>query len=107
MMEEQCKDSADRHNCSMALPVLLLVISFLITVGFQTYALVKDRGAVNLVLANQRPVIEQAQKMRTQLDSIARRTALLAEQGNPNARALVEELKKAGITINTNVPQTK
>ena len=38
--------------------------------------------------------------MRTQLDSIASRTAQLAEKGNQNAQKLVDQLKKAGVTIN-------
>ncbi len=35
------------------------------------------------------------------LDAIAAQTQRLAEQGNPNAMALVDELRKRGVTINT------
>ena len=48
--------------------------------------------------------MQQAAKMRAQLDGIARSTAELAAKGNVNAGTIVQELAKRGITINLNAP---
>ncbi len=48
----------------------------------------------------QSAVVEQSQKLRTQLESIAGATAKLAEQGNPNAIVIRDQLKAQGISIN-------
>jgi hypothetical protein len=42
--------------------------------------------------------------MRLQLDGIARRTYELAQQGNPGASAIVEQLARRGIRIQPGTP---
>ena len=86
------------------LPLLLLTIALLLWVGFQTTQLWRERSNLQTVRANQEAPIEQSTKLRSQLDSIARRTAELAGQGNTGARTIVEELRKRGITINPSAP---
>ena len=44
--------------------------------------------------------METAQRLRRSLDLLAADTQRLADGGNGNAKVLVEELKKRGITIN-------
>jgi len=44
--------------------------------------------------------VEQAQKVRQTLDRLASETQRLADGGNANARLVVEELRKRGVTIN-------
>ena len=46
--------------------------------------------------------MQNAAKMRAQLDALAAETQRLADQGNPNSKILVDELRKRGITINPN-----
>jgi hypothetical protein len=46
--------------------------------------------------------VETATKLRGSLDAVATRTARLAGEGNANARVIVEELRKRGVTINPN-----
>jgi len=87
--------------------VFLIVLSLFLMTGFQSYVMLKERISTRDEFARQAPVIEQAKKMRAQLDSIAKRTAQLAEGGNIHARSIVEQLKKEGITINPNAPADK
>ena len=49
---------------------------------------------------------EESKKLRDSLDAIARGTAQLSDAGNPNARLVIEELKKRGVTVNPNPPAT-
>jgi hypothetical protein len=86
------------------IPVLLIAISLLSWTAFQTFQLVKERTYVKAVLANQSQTVNQAEKLRAQLDSIAKGTLQLANLGNPSAKLIVEELRKRGVTINPNNP---
>lgn len=84
--------------------VTFLTIALLTWVGFQTFQIVRERVALQRLKTGQEASLRQAGKVRAQLDSIARRTLELAQQGNPGAAAIVEELAKRGVTINPNAP---
>jgi len=79
--------------------VVLLTAALLLWTGFQTFQLIRERGTLQSIRAAQEPTIQQAVKLRGQLDSIAKRTLELAQQGNAGAATIVEELAKRGITI--------
>ena len=84
------------------LPLLLLVIAAVAWPAFQCYQLVNERQGLAAVQANQTRQFEDAGKLRTSLDSLARETALLADKGNPGAKLIVAELARRGVTINPN-----
>ncbi len=83
-------------------PLLLVVVAVALWFGFQAVQLFKERAALNDTLAAQEKTIQEAKKLRNSLDAVARETALLADKGNQNAKIIVDELKKRGITINPN-----
>jgi hypothetical protein len=83
----------------MFLPLLLLV-AWLLWSGFQTLQLLRERTNLSTLYANQEPTIQTAQQMRQQLDAIAAGTRRLADAGNPQARAVVQELARRGVQIN-------
>ena len=85
---------------SYFIPLLLIAIALVIWTGFQTTQLLRERKYLKTVLTDQSPTVEQSQKLRGQLDSIAKGTLQLANQGNSNAKIIVEELRKRGVTIN-------
>lgn len=68
--------------------------------GFQTVQLYKERQSRKTTHNNQEQIIANAGKMRSQLDAIAVGTQQLADQGNANAQAIVQQLVKSGISIN-------
>ncbi len=84
---------------SIFLPVLLIAIAFLFWTGFQTMQFVWEGSAMSTVYQNQEPLVQSATKVRKSLDTLAKETQKLADQGNPNAKLLVDELKKRGVNI--------
>jgi hypothetical protein len=98
-------DSARREfGYSPFLPLLLLVIAAVAWPAFQCYQLVNEKQGLATVHGNQTRQFEDAGKLRTALDSLARETAILADKGNPGAKLIIGELAKRGVTINPNAP---
>lgn len=83
-------------------PALLAILAFLAWTGFQTVQLVFELRALTVNQEQQEPLMQNSAKLRQSLDAIAAQTQRLAEQGNPNAKVLVDELRKRGVTINPN-----
>ncbi len=81
-------------------PLLLLAAASLAWMGFQSWLLLTDLQALQAAHASQQQTVDNAAKLRASLDTLAADTQGLAEAGNGNARLLVEELKKRGVTIN-------
>jgi hypothetical protein len=88
----------------LAMPLCLVVLAFVVWTGFQTTQLLRERGTLQAIRASQEAPVQEAAKLRAQLDSIARGTQELANQGNQNAKTIVAELQKRGITINIPAP---
>lgn len=84
-------------------PFILLAIALLLGLVSHGLEIYWQRDALLTLRQNQEPQIQAASKVRTQLDSIARETAVLAGRGNANARLVIDELDKRGISINPNV----
>ena len=84
------------------LAVTLVTVAMVAWFAFQTYQLVRERSALESVKAAQEPTIAQAQKLRAQLDTISQKTLELAQQGNPGAALIVEQLARRGVTIKPN-----
>ena len=95
---------------SAFVPLLLGGLALLGWLGFQTWQLYSERQALQTAYASQQQTVDGAAKLRASLDTLAADTQRLADSGNSNARALVDELKKRGVTINTaptnNAPAT-
>jgi len=81
-------------------PMALIVIAILAWTGFQCIELFRERDALDAARSNQESQVQQSQKLRAALDSLAGKMARLAEGGNPNAKLVVDELRKRGVTIN-------
>lgn len=105
-MDAQQSDSAKGLSAGLGLllPVALVVLASVVWTGFQTIQLVRERETLRTIRTNQETPVQEATKLRTQLDAIARGTAELANQGNPNAKTIISELQKRGITVNLNNP---
>lgn len=88
-------------------PMLLLAAAVLVLLVFQTAQLYRDRGSLQQLKDSQQQPLEEARKLRSQLDGVAADTARLAEKGNANAQRVVEELRKRGITINPDAPASE
>jgi hypothetical protein len=81
-------------------PLLIICVATVSWGGFQSYQLVREHEALKKLHANQEGLVQNAVKLRAQLDGIAADTQRLADAGNANAQAIVAELRRRGITIN-------
>jgi len=84
------------------LGVLLASATIALLTGFSLYQSLEDRGNLRLAMTNLDAPHQQAVRLRGQVENIAKQIARLAEQGNPNAREIVDALRRQGITINPN-----
>lgn len=91
-----------RSHASPFVPVLLIALTLVTWFAFQALQLSREREQLAVVHAAQSTQVESAAKLRAALDAMAASTSRLADGGNVNARLLVEELRKRGVTINTN-----
>lgn len=82
------------------LPLLLGLLALTAWLGHHAWLLDQDRQQLQAAQTNLQPTVEKAAGLRQSLDRLAADTQRLADAGNSNARALVDELRKRGITIN-------
>ena len=82
------------------LALMLLTLTVLLSLGFNTFGLIRERRSLIAIRENQQVAIQQAERVRAQLDSIVKRTLQLAQQGNPGAAIIVAQLARRGVTIN-------
>jgi type II secretory pathway component PulM len=76
-----------------------LTAILLLQTVYQTMRLWDDAASLRARHAAQETVLADVEKVRSQLESLAGQTAILAETGNANARQLQEQLRAQGITI--------
>jgi len=99
--ERDQKTAAATHgDYPMFVPLLLIVLALLLMTGFQMSQLTREHELLNTRLEAQTGPLEESQNVRDQLQSVATKTAALANNGNENAAKIVEQLEKAGIKIN-------
>jgi hypothetical protein len=90
-----------RAGRSPFVPLLLVALALVGALAFQAVQLARDRQQLSIAQANLQPQEQAAKKVRASLDALATATAKLAADGNVNAGAIVEELRRRGITIRT------
>jgi hypothetical protein len=83
----------------LTVPFLIVVVSFVAYLGFQTSQLLQQRALIATAHSNQDTPIAEANKVRHQLDSIAGKTAALATRGNASAKLVIDDLSRQGIRI--------
>jgi cell division protein FtsB len=81
------------------LPLFLVAVSLLLLTVFQIFQAVQDRVALSELQRSQEPAVQQGVKLRQQLEALAGETAQLADDGNENAKAIIEEMKRQGVTL--------
>jgi|GEM_PF-1559179 len=85
---------------STFIPMLLMSLALTSWLAFQSAQQFKERQQLGQLEAILEPQLQAATKLRASLDLMATSTAKLASDGNGNARVVVEELRKRGVTIN-------
>ena len=95
---------ARAQRWSVFVPVFLLALTYVAWTVFQTTQLVVERNALQTLRSNQDKQVEESKKVRERFESLSRETQLLANRGNRGAQLIMEELRRRGITITTDVP---
>lgn len=94
---------APRHHGPFV-PLLLGLAALAAWFGLQTYLLLEEGRNLRNAHSAQQQTVDNATRLRQSLDAVAADTQRLADSGNPNARLLVDELRRRGVTINPNPP---
>lgn len=97
-------NNAESGTRSPFVPLALLAVAVLGFFAAQSTQLYRERGSLHQLKESQQQPLDEAKKLRAQLDGVAADTARLAEKGNANAQRVIDELRKRGITINPDAP---
>ena len=97
-------EAARALESSLFLPVLLLAVTLLLLTANAAVQNWSDKGVLEQRHAAQEAPLAEAEKVIGQLDAISLATAELAAAGNVNAKRIVDELNKAGISIRRKEP---
>lgn len=90
---------APRAGYSVFLPALLIAVAVVASLVFQSIHLATELNRLGGGLAGLEAQRQVAVKLRASLDAVATATAKLASEGNANARVIVAELARRGVTI--------
>jgi hypothetical protein len=81
------------------LPVVIVAVSFFVLIAFETGYAIHDRDALAEQQRLQEPAVQEAIQLRQKLEGLAGKTAQLAADGDEGAKAIVDQMKRQGITI--------
>jgi hypothetical protein len=81
------------------LPVVVIVVSFFVLISFETGYAIHDREALAEQKRLQEPTVQEAIRLRQQLEALAGKTAQLAAEGDEGAKAVFEQMKRQGVTL--------
>jgi hypothetical protein len=81
------------------LALTLVVFSWCAWTLFQTVQLVRERNHLTRLKANQETALQEATKVRTQIEAITADTAKLAAAGNPGAQRILAEFRRRGFKV--------
>jgi hypothetical protein len=81
------------------LPLLIVLVAIALYFAFQTLELVRARGQLAQVRAGQTAALSAGAKIHAQFDALAGGTAVLAQQGDPDAKAIAAEFGRRGFNF--------
>jgi hypothetical protein len=81
------------------LPLAILAAALAVALAAATVLLLDDRHRLAELRETQAPQIQQAAKLRDQLQSLGAETARLAESGNAAAKQVVDAMRQQGVTL--------
>jgi hypothetical protein len=83
----------------LELPVILVVVALFVLMAFETFQAIHDRGALADLRRSQESTVQEAIKLRQQLETLAGRTAQLAAEGDEGAKTVVDQMKRQGVNL--------
>jgi hypothetical protein len=89
----------ERAVSGLEIPVILIAVSLFVLMAFETFQAVHDRGALADLQRSQESTVQEAIKLRQQLETLAGRTAQLAAEGDEGAKTVVDQMKRQGVNL--------
>jgi len=89
----------DRAVSGLELSVIFIAVSLFVLMAFETFQAIHDRGALADQRRAQEPTVQEAIKLRQQLETLAGRTAQLAVEGDEGAKTVVDQMKRQGVNL--------
>ena len=83
----------------LPLPVVFVVVSLFVLMAFETGQAIHDRSALEELRRSQQATVQEAVKLRQQLQTLASKTAELAAAGDSGAKTVVDQMKRQHITL--------
>ena len=80
-------------------PLALLALAFCLMLVFQMVQLVRQSQSLATVAANQESPLQEAARLRQAADALASDIVQLAQQGNTNAKQVVDEMARQNIKL--------
>jgi hypothetical protein len=93
-------EERDQVFSGLGLPVSLAVVALFVLMAFETAEAIHDRGALADLRRSQEPTVQEAIKLRQQLEALAGKTAQLAAEGDEGAKTVVDQMKQQGVNLN-------
>jgi hypothetical protein len=93
-----------RDATRLELPVGLIVAAFFLITAFQTERLVQEHSSLAALRTQQEATLEQADRIRARFQMVAGGVTKLAQSGNANAKAVLDQLQAQGITVRPTAP---
>ncbi len=90
---------SDRAVSGLELSVIFIAVSLFVLMAFETFQAIHDRGALADLRRSQEPTVQEAIKLRQQLETLAGRTAQLAAEGDEGAKTVVDQMKRQGVNL--------
>ena len=84
---------------STFIPLLIIALTLLLQITYRNTQLQREGDILSNQRDQQSTPMEEADKLRNQLQAIAGATAVLADRGNKNAILIRDQLRAQGITI--------
>jgi hypothetical protein len=93
--EEPVAEKSGLYGVALTITCVCMILWF----GFQTFQLVRDRGKLRLVKANQETALQESAKVRAQFQNLMTKVAELASKGHAGAQMVMSELQKRGVGL--------
>jgi len=87
-----------RHGGS-DVPLALLAFAFVLMLLFQMVQLVRQSQSLAAFATNQESALQEASRVRQAADALAGDIVQLAQQGNPNAKQVVDEMARQNVNL--------
>ncbi|HET7611070.1 MAG TPA: hypothetical protein VFK29_04705 [Rhodanobacteraceae bacterium] len=81
------------------LALRITIVALLLLAIFQTVGVARDHFTLVRMRAAQQPTVEQGLKVRAQLQTLAGKTAELANSGDAAAREVLDLMQREGVNI--------